>query len=270
MSVYLLLTDETNRDRTETQQFFYGGIFFDISLLPVITRSVIRIREEAGYRPDDTFKFDTNSRPRHVSPEKFKEAKRSVLQLCERLGIKAIVCCILHDIIRNQTPEDRFKQTASYVIGRFHRFLAEYKAEGLCIMDNIDRRMEYRFASEKLQRGLKLYWGQYLKLPRIHAFAITTVNAAYAMSVLDIVLGAFRYCVNGPVNRDAAREMMKSLMNILWSDPSKDDYRFVDRGFILRPRLEKIRVPAHKQKYQDLRHSLIQLLREAQQLEPAS
>lgn len=104
--MYLLFADETNQQPSPDAQFFvYGALFFHIGLLADLDAQIEKIRTEAGYGPEDEFKFDTRSRPDQVSIKACTEAKSKVLDLCKSLGCKFIVHVILHDIIKNQDIE---------------------------------------------------------------------------------------------------------------------------------------------------------------------
>src|SRR5438876_5543885 len=144
--MHILLTDETNRYPSETVKFFvYGGLLFPAEVLRTLHDAIERIRLSSGYRKEDQFKFDTRSRPAHVSQEAATEAKRQVLEVCNTSGCKFIVHVILHDIIANQDRDQQLQWAADYVIGRFNLYLDEVGDDGICIVDNLPNRSEFRY-----------------------------------------------------------------------------------------------------------------------------
>ncbi len=74
---------------------------------------------------------------------------------------------------------------------------------------------------------------------------------------MDIVLGSFRYCVNNPRNPDAAGDMMRQVLGLMWA---AEDGNAAERGLILRPKLKNIRVGVHRQQYDQLLEHLKRLL----------
>ncbi len=105
--MYLMVTDETNRMPRDNVDFFiYGGLFFPLDLLGPLDLAVESIREEAGYKPEDSFKFDTNSRPPHVPLDKCTEAKRKLVKFCLDNGCKFISYVTAVPLTFTVTPSD--------------------------------------------------------------------------------------------------------------------------------------------------------------------
>ncbi len=103
--MFFLLTDETNLQASDHAKFFiYGGLIIPFSAVTEFNRRIIETRLEAGYLPQDEFKFDTRSRPvERVSIEAATNAKRNTIQACRDFGCLFIVCLIHHEIIWNRT-----------------------------------------------------------------------------------------------------------------------------------------------------------------------
>jgi hypothetical protein len=90
--VYYFITDETNVTKTETTEFFiYGGLVLSDEQLSVITADITSIRQRYGFNPNDSLKFDTNSRPPQVTQQNHANAKNDVIEACCRAGAKFIV-----------------------------------------------------------------------------------------------------------------------------------------------------------------------------------
>lgn len=262
--MYILLTDETNKQPSDDVKFFvYGGLFFPIDCLPQMHCRIAKIRREFGYQPGDNLKFDTNARPKHVSLEQAKEAKCEVIDLCVDLGCKFIAHIILHDIIRNQNINQQLMWSADYVIGRYNRYLDEVQDDGICILDNLPVQVQFRYLSDKFTRGLSLSNDHTLELNKIKLFAATCLNASHANSAMDIVLGSFRYCVNNPRNIDAARTMMRKVARLMWHKKIGDKLEFGDMGLITRPKFKDITHKPYRDEYDYLYKQLRALIMES-------
>ena len=105
--LYLLFTDETNlRPSTVSKFFIYGGVFFPADRLSEIHTLVENVRREYGFRPGDEFKFNTRSRPDHITLEQHRDAKRAVLNACAQLDVRFVACLVLHDIAISREGEE--------------------------------------------------------------------------------------------------------------------------------------------------------------------
>lgn len=258
--MYILLTDETNQQPSKSAKFFiYGGIFFPIDCLPELDKEIAAIRRNARYNPEDELKFDTNSRPSHVTREAATQAKSEVIALCKSIGCKFIVFVILHNIIANQDTTEHALGAANYVIGRFNLFLQDVDDFGICLVDNLPQHKEFPYFKEKFTRGLVID-NKTVELDRIKLYGSTCLGASHASSAVDIVLGSFRYCLNDPKNTDAAQQMIRDIISLMWYSKQGENVNIIDRGLILRPPLEKIRKLDYKQEYLNLIDHLKQLL----------
>jgi len=214
--MHILLTDETNRTPGKDAKFFiYGGLLFSLDKLDELDIEIERIRTSAGYRAGDEFKFDTRSRPSHVSSDKSTIAKRQVIDLCLRVGCKFIAHVILHEIIKNQDQEQQVQLAADHVISRYNQYLMESNSTGICIVDNLPGKYQFKYLSDKYSFGSAIFSEQIMRLDRIKLFAASCSNASNVSSAMDIVLGCFRYCINNPRNPKAAIIMMKNVMNLI-------------------------------------------------------
>jgi hypothetical protein len=239
--MYILLADETNRTPSKDAKFFiYGGLLFSLEKLDELDIEIEKIRKSAGYCAGDEFKFDTRSRPSHVTFENSTKAKGQVVDLCLRVGCKFIAHVILHEIIKNQDQEQQVQLAADYVIGRYNQYLIENNGTGLCVVDNLPGKTQFKYLSDKYTYGLTLSYEHKIRLDRIKLFAASCSNASNVSSAMDIVLGSFRYCINNPKNPEAAKIMMKNVMNLMWHEKKEGKIFTIGKGLILRPELEKV------------------------------
>lgn len=262
--MYILLTDETNREASPNAKFFvYGGLFFPITELRQLDEKIEAIRLCGGFKPEDDFKFDTRSKPDHVPFDKFTDAKSKLLDECKATGCRFIVHVILHEIIKNQDPEQQAFQAADYVFGRFNTFLrTEANAYGLCVIDNLPTKNQYRYLSTKFKKGLVLNTGTEVPLRRLKLFATSCIGASHASSAMDIVLGSFRYCINNPKNPTAARRMLGKVVDLLWHDRRGEKIFATHKGLIIRPKLDRIQIPDYRREYDRLFEHINSLLKD--------
>ena len=261
--MHILFTDETNLSATDAVRFFvYGGVFFDVAKLPAIDDGIEAIRREAGYELGHEFKFDTRSRPSCVSADDCTTAKNAVLELAAATECRFMACVTHHEIAKKRTQTQLITHGANTVLGAFNRFLTGAGDRGMCIVDRLSDSSEYRYLTEKYTVGLTFPDGHTRRLDRIALFAASCIGASNAASLVDIVLGAFRYCINNPRNVAAAHVMMAKLACLLWSK----DGLFLDRGIILRP--AKVQVPEYKRAYDALVEHLRSLLQESGGAQP--
>lgn len=259
--MHLLLTDETNRQPSDDVKFFvYGGLALPNEAIEPVHRAIENIRQEAGYLPGDEFKFDTRSRPENVSIEKSREAKRQVIEVCRDSDCIFFVHVILHKIIAKQDPVQQIQWAADYVISRYNMFLGSKSDTGICVIDNLPEKGQFQYLTDKFQHGLHLPDGDPLPLDNIRLYAATSVGAGHVNSAMDIVLGAFRYCINNPKNPQAASEMLRNLVPMMWGRRENGRYQVLDRGLILRPPIEQISNASFREEYKALIDQINELL----------
>lgn len=258
--MHILFTDETNMRPGRGATFFiYGGLFLPVQAIPDLHDGITAIRENLQYAPTDELKFETNSRPDHVSIANCTQAKRDVVALCRELDCKFIAYVILHAIVANQPRRNIVLWAADHVLGRFNRYLTGVDDIGIVAVDNLPVNAQFRYLSDKFSCGLK-FGNRTIELDRIKLFSATCSNASHISSAMDIVLGSFRYCVNSPRNAAAAREMLTNVINLMWHTKDGDTFHVLDKGLISRPLINNIRHEPYKQQYRDMIDNFNQIL----------
>jgi hypothetical protein len=259
--MYLLLTDETNLPTDPGARFFaYGGLFFDVDKLPRLDELIAEARTANGYRPRDELKFETNAKPRQVTVQQARQTKEAVLQACLEVEAVFVVQVVLNALARRQSQETLITYGGNEVLAAFNAWLQRQQSHGIVAVDRFSSAAEYRYLIDKFCSGLQLPGGQTLPLDRIKLFTSTCCNASHASSAMDIVLGAFRYCINQPRNLEAARVMMAQVVRLLWHTGHGN--RLVVHGLMRRPR--EVRVAAYQAEYDWLLEWINGLLRDAE------
>jgi hypothetical protein len=263
--MYFLLTDETNLEAGDQKDFFvYGGLFFPADVLAKLTTEIRAIRKDAGYKPGDKLKFDTNFRPEGVPLEAVTEAKKQVVALCLSLNCRFIVYVVLHEIAKTQPKDNRVAFGVNSVLARYHKFLNEQNEYGMFLADVLPISNPFQFLSNIFSSGLTMQGSRQYSLDRLVLCGTSCINASNAASAVDIVLGSFRYCINNPRNIEAASQMMASVVEMMWHEKAADGkYDVHTRGLISRPLYDNIDVPGYKKRYDELVAHINMLLSKA-------
>jgi hypothetical protein len=247
--MFILFTDETNLAADPSAKFFaYGGLVVPIEVLPVLHEEIQKVRNLAGYKANDEFKFHTSSRPDYVSVEAATQAKRSVMEICARNKCIFFVYVVLHAIAKDKSQEQLVRWGADHIIGKFNYFLSQINSFGIVAVDRLPSAAEYSYLTSKFTNGLSLQGEGKVDLDRIKLYSSTCINSSHASSAMDIVLGAFRYCINQPRNIEAAKIMMADVTRLLWHESHGE--HIDPKGLIFRP--ITVKVPSYKEEYNSL------------------
>lgn len=257
--MHLFLVDETNRDFVEDHFFIVGGLVFRPDQFAAVDAAVALRRAQAGFRPGDSFKFDTNARPGYVDAAQHREAKKDLVADLHQIGVRMIVSVVLHDLAANQDYNTRMEWALNTVAGAYARLLQADGGHGMMLMDRDNDRfdhLEYLF-----QHGLRMWNGNHVTVSdRIKLFGMTNDNASNLSSAADVALGAFRYCANTAVGNGrepVAREMFPNLAKIMWSVVDRSGNLLIGGyGYNPRPKRERIGSPAMLKRYDDLAAAL--------------
>lgn len=252
--MYLLFTDETNvspKYDSRIKFLAYGGLVINSEKLIELDEGISKIRNEAGYSSTDSLKFDTHTKPKGVTPERFAEVKNKVINLCIKLDCKFLVYVVLHKIAENQGLAKTIKWGADHIVGKFNFFLQTKSDKGQVIVDRFSDVSEYNFLSEKFTSGLILK-DKTIPLSNIRLYSSSCDNASNFSSAMDIVLGSFRYCINQPFNQESAKTMMINITTLIWANKNGEIIDPFEKGLTFRPRPEDIKVLEYKQEYENL------------------
>lgn len=258
--MHLLFTDETNLTpdvETKVKFFAYGGLIVPLKNFLSIDEKITKLREEYGYKKTDSLKFSSKNRPKDVTPEKFAQIKDSVIDICLEEGCKFLVYVVLHEIAEKQTINKTLKWGADHIVGKFNYYLSSEKSKGFVFVDRLSDKTEYHFLSEKFTKGL-LTKEKEIELKNIRLFGSSCDNASNLSSAMDIVLGAFRFCINQPSNQQPAKIMMNKVVKLLWADRTETVINPFEKGLTFRPKT--VTVPTYKAQYDSLIDQINSLL----------
>jgi hypothetical protein len=220
--MYLMFGDEADKDQTAGKKFFvYGAIWCPSNSAPSLHTAIEIARKAAGYADTDSLKSSSNSRPKSVAAEKHRELKNEVMRLAREVGnVKFCAQVTLHELARNQPTAELVERGANTVLSKFNMFLGEQKSHGYVLMDRMPIRDPYKYLKDKFQLGMEFQGKPSIRLERIVGLGHACDGSSNLCSVADILLGAFRYCVNEPDNEEAGKAMFPTLMSMMWKRQS--------------------------------------------------
>ena len=255
--MYLMLGDEADAEQSRGQQFFvYGAIFVPQEVIKPLNDGVEIIRAAAKFQPSDSLKFADKTRPPKISKETFREVKAKVIDLAAQHRVVFCAYAILHAIAANQGHKNLVLFGANTLVGKFNEFLGTNQDTfGLALFDRIPIDHPYAYLREKFQIGMTFLDGRPTsRLERIMGFASTTDGASHLASIADILVGAWRYCVNEPAMDVTGKAIFPKLMDLMWKRARDGKLYVQDFGFVLRP--QEVQAENYKKDYNDLRARL--------------
>lgn len=260
--LYWFHVDETNITGSDADFLIVGGLVLNAKQIIDADLAIDVIRRHYGYTPTDRFKFNTKSRPKQVSQEDFMKAKEATISLLEPLGIRMIVYVVLHDIAKNKPLEETMAMAYNTLFAHFDlRFLQTHSSKGVVCIDRGKDQFVFPYLQDKHQAGIKMFDGREVTLDRIMHYSVTTDGASHISSLVDIALGAFRYCVNlsnSPIKDqklEIANKLLRPLSKALWHREVNGERLVVGYGYLPYPR-QGVRVPSYKMKYETLAEDL--------------
>lgn len=257
LTMYLFLVDETNAGYVPDKFFILGGLVFTQEQIRKVDTVVKARRKEFGYRNGDSFKFNTHTRPEHVSIENFRLAKQAVISDLKEIGVRLVVTVVLHNVA--QKNDDRLMEWGlSNVAASYHRLLSKEDAHGFMLMDRDNKR--YDFLESFHQHGFDYSGSRKSVQDRVLLFGMTNDNASHLASATDIALGAFRYCVNaagGEGRTNVAASMFRDLSQLLWGVKNAEGVvHAAGYGYLPSPEPSTVWVGEYREKYERLAEAL--------------
>lgn len=261
--MYFLFADETNtapKYNDGVKFFVYGGLIIPAEKMEDLDAEICRLRRKYDYKDTDSLKFDTNSRPKHVDKEDFKNLKNEIVGLCVKFECTLLLYVVLHNIARTSGLPKTVKWGADHIFQKFNEYLIEKKRIGIVLVDRLSDSSEYKLLTEKFTRGL-IYPASSRPLNNIRLYGVSCDNASHFNSVADVLIGTFRYCINEPFNKGAAKTMMKKLVGLLWAKQiNKQEINPFEKGLTFRPVQNKIQKPEYRKEYDELLRQINELL----------
>lgn len=247
----MMFGDEADPEQGRGQKYFvYGAVFVPTEKLPALHTEIENIRKAASLANTDSLKSASGTRPKGMTHEQHRELKSKVMTLARDVGNVTFCAQVtLHDLARNQKHDDLVLWGANTVLSRFNMFLEEKQSHGYAVLDKMPVKAPYRYLKEKFQVGLELPSGS-RRLDRVLGFGHAVDGSSHICSVADVLLGAFRYCVNQPENEDAGKAMFPVLMSMMWKRERSGKTYVNNCGLVFRP--AEVKEAKHKAEYDAL------------------
>lgn len=260
--MYWLITDETNIDPNQGDFFIYGGLIMTPRQMRKAHLAISDIRTKYEFKDTDKFKFNTQSRPRHIPQQQWVAAKQEAIEAALDLEIIMIAYVVLHQIAQSQNSETNLKWALNSVLAHFDlRFLYDVGSMGAVCIDRVEGHSAYGHLKKMFQEGVEISQDgktRKKKLERIIHYSMSTDGASHHSSLVDIALGGLRYCINsagGTGRAEIAQQILPSLAKMMWHKVEADGKDYIGgNGFIQYPK--QIKVQAYQDKYDDLVRTL--------------
>jgi hypothetical protein len=254
--MHFLLADETNKNQGDF--FIYGALYFDLDLIDTIDKAIRKIRNMYGFGKGDYLKWSHNNSPSEVDKENHTKAKTDVIKLAKKANATFVPVIVNHRLASNVSERKQFRWAINDVLGRFQYFLKEEEDDtGICAIDPIPDSAGAKVLENVFHYGLQFPDRRDdIELTRIRMISTVYANSSHAASMMDIVLGAFGYCIRHP-DKSVSEEMFADLASLTYRFSESDgfDYQY---GVLFRP--EDIKAPTYQKRYDQLQSDMENLL----------
>jgi len=250
--MFMMFGDEADSEQGRNQKFFvYGAIIVPTDRVADLHAAIEGVRRAADFAPTDSLKSASRSRPKSMTPATHRNAKKSVMAVARDVGrVRFCAYVILHELARKRSHDELVLWGANTILGKFNEFLGEQNSVGYATLDKIPVEHPERYLREKFQVGLTFPGKSPRRLERVLGFSQAVDGTSHMASVADIMLGAFRYCVNQPENPEAGKAMFPTLMSMMWKRQHRGKFYVGNCGLVLRP--VKVDEPRHQAEYDRL------------------
>jgi hypothetical protein len=200
--VRLLYCDESNLNHRDSDFFVYGGVAINASAAPALSTAIERVRTDAGIPPEFVLKF--NPGPLNLQHQQFAEVKRAIVEAAVSHGCIFLTSLILH-LVATSAEEAR-RNEINRLCYHFHSYLNHVDDCGLVLIDQFDDPKINEHLRQKFHTGvIGMPYSRSIRLERILGFHYAAIGQSHFGSLVDIVLGSFRYAVNAFSRGEAGR-----------------------------------------------------------------
>jgi hypothetical protein len=171
-------------------------------------------------------------------------------------GVKFMAELVLHALSRSRSFEDRVLFALKTLCCQFQIHLRGAGGYGQVSSARTERILDLfkeihcRNVQPRIDDG-----GFERQVGRIWQFSVASINCGHLMSMVDIVLGSFRFCANRP-DAQASKTMFAQLLPLLPAKPTGENFKD-NTGLLLRP--GRVQVPDFRGKYSQLGRDIVGL-----------
>lgn len=219
--MHLLYCDESNLEDKENDFFVYGGIVVEGGAALSLSKAVDKIRSDTGVPTDFCLKF--NPGPPELNHSQFVALKQAVIEAAVEHQCTFLTSLILHNIAKS--PDEARRNAINTICYHFHCYLVHQNSHGLVLIDRFEDKKIDGHLREKFSIGLTgMPYSNQMRLDRIIGFHYSAIGQSNFGSVIDIVLGSFRFAVNAFTREDpgklqTARNLLTLLAPLFYSEP---------------------------------------------------
>jgi hypothetical protein len=245
--MYLFYCDETNLDPEHADFFVYGGLAIPSDQAKTLHDKIETIRNNAKFKKDDKFKF--NPCPDSVEYNSFVKAKEAAIKAAFECGCVLIISIILHKIIRD--IEEARRNEINRVVYHFDCYLNHITTYGLVLIDRFSDSQIDEHLRQKFSVGITgLPYTQEMRLKNIVGFHYSAIGQSHYSSLIDIIIGSFRFAVNAhsknKLNKIGTAKLLLNLIEPLFYRDSLNG-RIHQISLNLSPNV--IKVSKYREKY---------------------
>lgn len=252
--MYLLYCDESNLEEREDDFFVYGGLAIEAEAAVALSTTMDAIRREAGFPPDFVLKF--NPRPKHLNHQQFSFVKQRVIQAAVDSRATFLSSLILHNVATS--PDEARRNAINTICFHFDCLLNRWESHGLVLIDRFEDKRIDSHLREKFSVGLTgLPYSERRRMERIVGFHYSAIGQSHFGSVIDIVLGSFRFAVNAhtrnePIKLPTARLLLSFISPLFFSE--RADRQISELSLFSSPKV--IKAAQYRTRYEELKQFL--------------
>jgi len=211
--VYLLYCDESNLEEKDNEFFVYGGLVIDGKAAQSLSLELDSIRQNFKIPKDFILKF--NPGPEHLSHQEFIKLKQTIIEAAITHGCIFLTSLILHNIATS--PDDARRNEINRICYHYDCYLHRPKSHGLVLIDRFEDKQIDGHLRAKFSIGVTgLPYSKDYRLERIVGYHYSAIGQSHFGSIIDIILGSFRFAVNAFTRQDEKKlESAKRLLGIL-------------------------------------------------------
>jgi hypothetical protein len=254
--MHLLYCDETNLQQRNNEFFVYGGVSIEAKAALSLSQAIDKIRLDAGIPKDFILKFSPG--PANLTHQQFTAVKQEIIEAARSHGCLFLTSVILHNVATS--PEDARRNAINTICFHFDCYLNRPESHGLVLIDRFDDRQIDGHLREKFSTGLTgMPYSNEMRLDRIIGFHYYAIGQSHFGSVIDIMLGSFRFAVNAFTRNEAgslptANAILAQLAPMFLREGT--DNRVSELSLFFSPKI--IRSPTYLALYESLRQFLAQ------------
>lgn len=254
--MHLLYCDETNLEPKDNFFFVYGGVIIPGEKAKCLHDAIETIREDHSIPPDFSLKF--NPKPERLTHQDFIQVKQSIIEAAIENSCIFLTSVILHKIATN--PDEARRKEINRILYHFDCFLNRSSQYGLCLIDRFSDKQIDSHLRKKFSTGLTgLPYSKEMRLKNIVGFHYSAIGQSHFSSVIDIVLGSFRYAINAHCDSKkddqkmkAAKILLKLIEPLFYRYASEKNISELSLNFS--PKI--IKTATYRSHYQDLKNFL--------------